>query len=423
MAVGGIALATLLRLGLGGSPAPFITFYPFLIITTLVGGWRAGAVSVVLAALSAATFTMETPGVALAPADFLTLVVFLLVGATLVGLVALLNIAIDRLWRQSENVRLVLDTEPAGVIATDAHGRIRLVNKTAARQFGYEPEDLYGEPLEILVPDDKREGHIGLRTAYMTNPETRAMGAGRDLSGRRKDGSAMPIEVGLNPFERDGERGALATVIDISERKAAERRQQVLANEVRHRGRNLMTLVQAIASRLLTPDRPMAEARKDFLSALVALSRAQDLFLDTGAAPLRRIVDLELSPFAEQVVLEGCDIELTPRAAQDFALIVHELAANALKYGALSCPEGRIAITGRVDDSHFTWTWEESNGPPLRTPTRVGFGHTILNDVANQFGASRLEYAASGFRYELKAELTRITSNVVDLGAQRSAGT
>ena len=102
-----------------------------------------------------------------------------------------------------------------------------------------------------------------------------------------------------------------------------------------------MALVQAVASRILTGERPLVEARRDLIGAINSLARAQDLFLDADTASLRAIIDIELAPFGSQVDIGECDVQLNPRAGQDFALIVHELATNALKHGALAAGRAR----------------------------------------------------------------------------------
>ena len=122
----------------------------------------------------------------------------------IVALLNLLNIAVDRLALQAANVLFVLETEPAGVIVTDDRGRIQFVNAMAERLLGYAREELYDAPIETVVPEDVRNRHAGWRAELMAEPSTRAMGAGRDLSARRKDGVLLPVEVGLAPYEREG---------------------------------------------------------------------------------------------------------------------------------------------------------------------------------------------------------------------------
>jgi PAS domain S-box-containing protein len=403
---------------------PFLTFYPAIILATLIGGLRAGLLALGLSAL-ASDYLFLAPAHALSakPSDLIALSLFAIVALIQVGLVTLLNTVIDRQAKQADNVRFVLDAEPTGLIAVDEAGLVQLVNTAVEEQFGYLRAELFGQPIEILVPDELRAGHADLRGTYQLSPQTRQMGAGRDLQGRRKDGTTLPVEIGLNPFERGGARGVVATVVDISERKASERHQQVLLNEIRHRGRNLFAVIQAIALRTMTADKSTVQARKGFMAAVEALARTHDLFLKAASASLADIVTGELAPFADHATIEGCEVLLTESAAQDFALVLHELATNATKYGALSASSGAVTVSGHVDGAHLTFVWEERGGPPVTPPTRQGFGHTILNDVAHGFCTQVVaDYRPEGLRYELKAELGRIT-NLVDLSARRAAET
>jgi PAS domain S-box-containing protein len=417
-AVLGVVAAIAARFAIPIDVAPFITFFPAIILATFLGGWRAGVASLALSALAADYFFMPPRySLALAPGDLLALIIFILVAGAMVAVIALLNEALDRLRTQADNVNFVLESEPAGVIAVDADGRIVLVNKTAEQLFGYSRQELYGQPLETLTPHEARERHVALRDGYLRKPVPRHMGGpGMDLNGRRKDGTLFPIEVGLNPMQRGALKGALSTIIDISERRSAERRQQILADEVRHRGRNLLAVVQALAVQTIP-----AAARKEFVEALVGLARTQDLFLDAETAPLLKIIDAELAPFHNRVSVSDCDITLLPRAAQDFGLILHELTTNSVKHGALSEAKGRIRITGSVAAGVFTFIWEELNGPPAREPERKGLGHVILNDVAHDF-CERVEasYGETGFKYLIAARLEKLNSNVIELAERRS---
>lgn len=420
--VGGIAVAAGLRAGLGDlvEGAPFITFYPFVILATLAGGLRPGLLSVVLSALAADYLFVSPPGFAwTAPAIFTT-GIFIIVAVTMVGLVALLNEAVDRLSRQSANVERVLEMEPTGLIAVDEDGSIEFSNIAAERQFGYTKAELLGKKVEMLVPEDRREAHSALRRNYQEKPVYRAMGAGRDLEGLRKDGTTMPVEIALSPFEGEGGKGSIATITDISERKASERRQQILSTEIRHRGRNLLGVVQAMARQIITSERTAAESQKEFSAAIDALARAHDLFLEMGGVSLAELVKLELAAFDGRVTIDVPDIPLTASAGQDFALIVHELATNALKHGALSVPDGRVSLTGQEDGRELVLAWEESGGPVVVAPNHRGFGHTILVNVAQGFCTEALsDYVPDGFRYRLRTDITRI-STVVDLATWRS---
>lgn len=122
-----------------------------------------------------------------------------------------------------------------GILVTNSSGEIIAVNQFALKTFGYTEEDLIGQRVETLIPRRFHGGHVGQRTAYQNNAETRPMGAGRDLYGQRKDGSEFPVEVSLSPFKSDGETFVFAFVIDISVRKkveASERNYQKMISEI-----------------------------------------------------------------------------------------------------------------------------------------------------------------------------------------------
>ena len=117
----------------------------------------------------------------------------------------------------------VLDASPNAIVAVGTDGRIAYANPQAAETFGWEPEELVGQPVEILLPDHLRERHIGHRDGFRGQATARPMGIGLDLSGRRRDGSEFPVEISLSPVGSGAARLVYATVVDITARKAAER--------------------------------------------------------------------------------------------------------------------------------------------------------------------------------------------------------
>jgi PAS domain S-box-containing protein len=410
----GPAISVLARMAAGDLLAgvPFITFYPAVAIAALVGGARAGVISLVLSATLANYFFLPPQDSwKVSVPDFFATGLFVLVAGLIVGLIALLNEAIDRLWRQGENNGFILDVAPAGMIAVDEDGRINLVNAAVEKQLGYERDDLLGQPVEMLVPTSIRNAHETLRGHFMTHPESRPMGAGRDLNALRKDGTLIPVEVALNPYEREGRSGALATIVDISERKRMQSREQVLTHEVSHRANNLLMVVQMLAKRMLSGDQ-----RTRFLAVLQALSRTHNILAKGAPASLRSIVLAELAGLEGQFELLGCDVRLTREAAQDITLIVHELATNALKYGAFSTAEGKVLVEGEAVDGLYRFGWEERSGPPVVTPTRRGFGSEILGKVAGGIAIEvSAEYAPEGFRYRLTCAVERIALDAAAL--------
>jgi PAS domain S-box-containing protein len=130
----------------------------------------------------------------------------------------------------SEHVfRTVVEAAPTAIIVADSAGRMLLANPETARMFGYAPEEMIGQPVEMLLPEASRDQHRPLRESYVAAPQKRAMGAGRDLMGRTKDGREVPIEVALNPIATTAGLSVLAMVTDIGERKRAENGRALLA--------------------------------------------------------------------------------------------------------------------------------------------------------------------------------------------------
>jgi two-component sensor histidine kinase len=148
--------------------------------------------------------------------------------------------------------------------------------------------------------------------------------------------------------------------------------QQFLIRELHHRSQNLFSVIQAIASRSLVEGQTISEAKDLLTGRLAALARTHAMLANREWAgePLDQIVTQELEPFAKQVTFSGCDIVINTPAAQSFALIVHELATNAAKHGALSAPEGRVLIEckreGANGKGEFRLVWTETGGPRLR---------------------------------------------------------
>jgi|GEM_PF-384597 len=124
--------------------------------------------------------------------------------------------------RAEDRFRLAVESAPNAMVMANRQGQIVLVNSQTERLFGYTREELIGQPVELLVPERFRHQHPEYRTSFSAAPQTRAMGAGRGLYGLRKDGSEVPIEIGLNPIEIEGETLVLSSIVDITERRRAE---------------------------------------------------------------------------------------------------------------------------------------------------------------------------------------------------------
>jgi two-component sensor histidine kinase len=210
---------------------------------------------------------------------------------------------------------------------------------------------------------------------------------------------------------------------DITELKRAEEQQRLLALELNHRIKNVLAMVQAIASQTFRPASDPVEARAAFIDRLAALGAAQDLLTQatlTGA----RMADIVAEAFRPhgregQVAMSGPEVDLAPRCALALSLALHELATNAIKYGALSADGGRVTVAWTVtpgpDGSAFVLSWTESGGPPVAPPTRTGFGSGMIQRALSGYvgGATTLTNDPAGVVFTLTTTLEALTADVM----------
>jgi PAS domain S-box-containing protein len=181
---------------------------------------------------------------------------------------------------------------------------------------------------------------------------------------------------------------------DVTERKASEEKQTLLAREVDHRAKNALALVQSILR--LTRADSLSQYTATVEGRIRALSRAHTILSQSRwqGASLRGLVDEELAPFKSSgntIDIQGSDVVLNAASAQTIALALHELATNAAKYGALSVPRGRLQLNWSVEDRIVKFNWRESGGPETAAPTRKGFGtRIIVASIEQQLGGKVL---------------------------------
>jgi two-component sensor histidine kinase len=194
-----------------------------------------------------------------------------------------------------------------------------------------------------------------------------------------------------------------------------EERQQFLIRELQHRSQNLFAVIQAIASRSLVEGQPLGKLKETLNGRLTGLAHTHAVLANNAwvGAPLNEIISQELNGFDGQVSVTGCNIAVNTPAAQNFALILHELRTNAVKYGALSSPSGCVTIDGLIESANgneqFRFRWNESGGPPVIEPTRKGFGSAVLLETAKRFGqAAAAVYRPEGLIYEFRVLLSAI---------------
>src|SRR3974390_358089 len=378
-----VALASFARAAINdGIFGPFTTYYLAIIISTFVGGLGPGILALVLSSLTAWYWFLPPEGSwVLGKDQIISLCMFALVGAVSVIMVQIFSSAFMRVLAREQQLRMLTETALNGVIVVDGKGTISFVNTMAEKLFGFSRSELVGQDIEVLVPDRSVEAHRALRATYMQTSQTRALGVGRELYARRKDGTEFPVEVSPNPLHGERKKAILVTVLDISERKKLAEQQDLLFRELHHRTQNLFAVVQSIANRTFPDD---IGQKEQFVNRLQALAGAQTILAGAGwkGARFEQLLRAELDAFTDRAVITGCDIVINPAAAQSFALIAHELATNASKYGALSVPTGNVVVTGEIQRNgaaaRFKLCWSEQNGPKVTEPERQGVGSTVF---------------------------------------------
>ena len=303
------------------------------------------------------------------------------------------------LSQSEQRYRDLVDNANDIVATVDLQGRFTSINPAVERVLGQRPAELIGVSVDTLIPPDELPKHES-----MLQRKLEGEGATRyETQVQAKDGRRVTLEVN-SKLIRDGDGSPVAIHSisrDITDRKDADARQALLLRELQHRAKNLLAVVQSITLSTLrnSPDKSTVE--DTILGRFQALARAQDFVAagPGGGASVDEIVRAELAPFGTQALIEGPSIIVRTSFAQMFALVVHELATNATKYGALSTPDGHTSIRWSVDGDVFSFSWIERGGPRVEPPSATGFGTKLIKVALD--GMPRISYGPGGFEYEV----------------------
>ncbi|PZR34965.1 sensor histidine kinase [Caulobacter segnis] len=313
--------------------------------------------------------------------------------------------------------RAIVDTAVDAIVVIDEQGRIQAFNPAAERLFGYPAGDMVGQNVNRLMPEPYHAEHDGYLARYHQTGERRIIGIGREVSGRRSDGTTFPLELSIAEWRDDGRRYFTGVMRDVTDRKRAEELQRLMIHELNHRVKNTLATVQSVAGQTLRNADDLHGARESLTRRLLALAQGHDILTRESwdGAELGDIVAAVVAAHAEpeQFQIEGPPVRLAPKATLALSMALHELMTNAAKYGALSQLDGQVRLTWRrtdgVADERLQLRWEEINGPPVNEPTRQGFGtRLITGGLARELGGSvALDYRPGGVVCEIDAQLAR----------------
>ena len=319
----------------------------------------------------------------------------------------------DRALRESERrYRILVEHSPEVIVVYDLErGRFIDVNENAVRLFKRSREQLLEMSPADLSPRLQPDGRSSASMIKTLVNEALA-GATPIVPWVHRDseGRDIPCEVRLvrlPPFDRALVRGS---IIDVSERRQSELRQLTMARELDHRVKNNLAEVLALLEQSGTAASSYEEFREAFAGRVRAMARTHEALAARHwhGVPLKEVADLTLGPYEvrgdDRIVQRGDAVMLAPSASSALGMMLHELAANAAKYGALAVASGRVELMWRrTSDGGLEILWRESGGPPVSPPERTGFGMRLVHGVVTHElgGTVKMAFEQQGFYCEI----------------------
>ena len=303
------------------------------------------------------------------------------------------------------------------IITLDGDGCVASWNRGAERLLGYTEEEVLGRTGNIFFTPEDRTSGIPEREMRLAREHGRATNERWHV---RKDGSRFWGSGVMLPINDGGPDAYLKIFRDNTEARRSAERQALLIDELNHRVKNTLSIVQSMAMQTLRSCPNTADARDALESRLVSLAKAHDI-LTLGqwrGGDLRELVTGALEAYsgdarAPRFDIHGPPVRLRPKALLALSMAVHELATNAVKYGALSNESGRVEIAwelGETTPQRFRLEWRERGGPPVETPRKRGFGSRLVEEGLGQDIAAEvhLSFAGEGLKCTIEAPVREI---------------
>src|SRR3984893_10782711 len=316
---------------------------------------------------------------------------------------------IEAALRESENrlrwLASIVESSDDAIVSKNLDGIITSWNGGAERIFGYTAEEAIGQPITIVIPQDRHDEERAILTRIRRGERIDHFETIR----QRQNGSLIVVSLTVSPVKNAEGKivGASKIARDITEQKRSQEQITTLAREAEHRSKNLLANVQAMVQ-LSQSD--TSEGLKHAIEGRIrALANVHSLFVESRwiGAELSTIATQEVAPYSREAVtrvrVDGPQVLLKPDVAQAIAVVLHELATNAAKYGALSTAEGQIDLKWLHEaDGRLLLSWTETGGPEVQTPTRQGFGTRVIEGMIGQLkGRARFDWRADGLVCEI----------------------
>jgi len=306
----------------------------------------------------------------------------------------------------TQHMAAIVESSDDAIVSKDLDGVIKSWNSGAERIFGYTAQEVIGNSITMLIPPGRENEEPEILERIRRGERIEHYETVR----QRKHGSLINVSLTVSPVKNAQGKiiGASKVARDITERKLSEAQITMLAREAEHRAKNVLATVQATVH-LSQSDTP--EGLKHAIEGRIqALANVHRLFVESrwAGAEIQNLVKEELAAYSQdketRVQIDGPNLLLEPNAAQAIAVTLHELATNAAKYGALSVSDGHVQVEwSREPNGRLVLRWTENGGPPVKPPTRKGFGtRAIEGMIRGQVkGEVRFDWRAAGLACEI----------------------
>ena len=314
---------------------------------------------------------------------------------------------IEAALRESEQqlrwLASIVDSSDDAIVSKNLDGIITSWNSGAERVFGYSTSEAIGQPITLVIPQDRQSEEREILTRIRRGERIDHFETVR----QRKNGSLIVVSLTVSPVKDANGKivGASKIARDITEQKKNQELIVFLAREAEHRSKNL--LANAMATVNLSQSSSPEGLKEVIAGRIQALANVCSLFAETRwiGAEVSAIATQELAPFSDgnRTFTDGPQTLLAPDAAQAVAVALHELATNAAKYGALSSPDGHVRLEwSQAAAGSLRLRWMETGGPVAQEPTRTGFGTRIVEQmIVQQKGKVRFDWRKEGLVCEI----------------------
>ncbi|MDR6757007.1 PAS domain S-box-containing protein [Mycoplana sp. BE70] len=320
----------------------------------------------------------------------------------------------------SARLAAIVETSDDAIISKGLDSIVTSWNASATRMFGYRPEEMIGTSITRLIPPELRDEEDNILAKLRRGERIDHY----DTVRITKDGTRIDVSLTISPIHDCKGRvvGASKIARDIGERKQHERLQRLLFDELNHRVKNTLAIIQSLARQSLRKSPSPERFVESFVGRIDALGRAHNLLVDRkmSGTTVEELVknQVALGEREAQIAYRGPDVRLEARIAVQLGLVLHELATNARKYGALSTGTGHLDISWTVSDMAarvLRLRWCESGASQVAAPKTSGFGTTIIERSLLPYGGSaQLSYAGEGLSCEIEFPLPEERSSASD---------